>query len=83
MIKTCMNVSKVEENNFRYTGLDVETLQDEITMSMNDYVDSLAMIKYIRKVSGTEELTKLEQKQCRKYEGKLNWLAQSTRPDRC
>ena len=23
-IKTCMNVSKMEENNFRYTGLDVD-----------------------------------------------------------
>ena len=50
---------------------------------MNNYVDSLTKIKDIRKASGAEELTKLELKQRRKYVGKLNWLAQSTRPDLC
>ena len=71
-IKTCMNVSKVEENNFRYTGLDVERCLDGITVSMDYYVDSLAQIKDIRKVSGTEDLTKLELKQYRKMVGKFN-----------
>ena len=80
-IKTCMNVSKVEEDKFRFTGLDVERRTDGIVVSMNDYVDSLEEVKNIRKESGMTELTKLEMKQYRKYVGKLNWLAQSTRPD--
>lgn len=49
-IKTCMNVSKVEENDFRNTGLDVERYSDRIIVSMDDYVDSLAKIKEIKKV---------------------------------
>ena len=71
-IKTCMNVSKVEENNFRYTGLDVERCPDGILVSMDDYVHSLAEVKEIRKVSGTENLTKLELKQYRKIVGMFN-----------
>ena len=31
-IRTCMNVSKVEENNLSYTGLDVERRPDGISV---------------------------------------------------
>ena len=80
-IKTCMIISKVEENNSRYTGLDVERHHDGITMSMDDYNDSLAEIKDIWMVSGTEDLTKLELNQYRMIVRKFNCLAQSTRQD--
>ena len=50
---------------------------------IDDYVDSLTEVKEIRKVSGTEELTKLEMIEYRKVVGKFNWLAQSTRIDLC
>ena len=59
-IKTCKNISKVEENNFRYTGLDVERCPDGITVPMDDCVDTFAEIKDIRKASGTEDLSKFD-----------------------
>ena len=71
----CMKESKVEENNFRYTGLDVKRCLDGITGFMDYYVDSLAEIKDIRKASGTENLTKLKLKQYRMMVGKFHWLA--------
>ena len=40
----------------------MERQTDGITVSMDDYVDSLADIKEIRKASGTEDLGKLELK---------------------
>ena len=82
-IKKCMCVSKVERNVFRFTGLDIKKKSDGISISMDDYVESLQEVKEIRKASGTELLTKLEMKQYRKMIGKINWLAQSTRPDLC
>ena len=50
---------------------------------MNDYMDSLEEVINVRKEPGKTELTKLELKQYRKYVGKLNWFAQSTKPDLC
>ena len=61
--------------NFIYASVNVERCPDGITVSMDDYVDSLAEITDIRKVSGTEDLTKLELKQYRKMVGNFNWLA--------
>ena len=81
VIETCKNVYKVKENNFRYTGLDVERHPGEISVSMDDYVNSLLEVKKIRKVSGALDFIKLEMIQYRKMAGKFNWLAQSTRPD--
>ena len=80
-IKRKFTVSKVEENNFRFTGLDVKTNDEHIEISMEDYADSINEIKEIRKASRTEKLTKAELKEYRKYTGKLSWLAQGTRPD--
>ena len=58
-IRECMNVSKVEEDSFRYTGLYVERQSDGITVLMDDYVDGLAKVKMIWKVPGTEEYKKI------------------------
>ena len=48
---------------------------------MEDYADSIEDIKEIRKVKKDVPLTKIELKSFRKYVGKLNWLAENTRPD--
>ena len=40
-IKKKFTVSKVEENNFRFTGLDVKTNDEYIEISMEDYADSI------------------------------------------
>merc|ERR1712115_7961 len=80
-IKRKFTVSKVEENNFRFKGLDVKTNDEQIEISMEDYADSINEIKEIRKDNRTEKITKAELKEYRKYTGKLSWLAQGTRPE--
>ena len=74
-------VSKVEEDEFRFTGLDVKAKNGKIEVSMEDYASSVEPIEEIRKAERTEKLTKLELKEYRKYIGKISWLAQGTRPD--
>merc|ERR1712163_71437 len=48
-IEEKFTVSKVEEDNFRFTGLDVKTKNRKIEISMEDYAESIQEIKEIRK----------------------------------
>ena len=74
-------MSKAEEDEFRFTGLDVKAKNGKIEVSMEDYASSVEPITEIRKAERTENLTKLELKEYRKYTGKISWLAQGSRPD--
>ena len=76
-----LTVSKIERDNFRYTGIDVKTVEDGIEVEMEDYVESLEEVREIRKADRDDPLTKTELKVFRKMTGKLSWLANSTRPD--
>ena len=42
-----LTVSKIERENFRYTGIDVKTVEDGVEIDMQDYVDSLEEVKEI------------------------------------
>ena len=75
-------ISKVEYDNFRYTGQDISSAGDSsIHIEMKNYVESLEDIKEIRKANKEEDLTKTEFKEYRKVTGKISWLADSTRLD--
>ncbi len=80
-IRKELNVSKVEKNKYRFTGIDIEKKKDGIVMSMEDYAESIEEIKEIRKEKKSEMLTKIENKLYRKYVGKISWLAENCRPD--
>ena len=77
-------MSKVEEDVFRFTGLDMKVVTDGIKILMEDYSQSFKDIIDIRKVDyRNEELSKLEMKMYRKMTGKIAWLTNSIRPDIC
>ena len=46
-LSAALVVSKVEDDKYRYTGIDIRRLKDEIEISMDDYANSLqgAMIE--------------------------------------
>ena len=79
-IKVALDISKVEDNKFRFTGIDVKEINGKIEISMEDYAKSLEPIE-VRDGRKDEILTREEMKILRKYVGKLNWLAANTRPD--
>ena len=81
MVEKELTISKVERDNFCYTGLDISTVTDGFEIEMADYVDSLEDVKEIRKTDKDDDLTKQEIKKYRKVIGKLSRLANSTRPD--
>ena len=44
-----LTISKIEEDDFRYTGIDASTIDCGIQLEMKDYIDSLEEVKEIRK----------------------------------
>ena len=57
-----LTVSKIEEDCFRFTGLEIKKVDDGIEVSMKDYAESLEDIGDIRMTDRNEPLTKLEMK---------------------
>ena len=55
-------VSKVKENEFRFTRLDVKTEKGKLEVSMEDYEKSVEPIEETRKEDINEKITKLELK---------------------
>ena len=75
-----LTVSKIKEDTFRFTGLDVKVMNNSIEVSKEDYKNSLKEIQHIRKVEDRlEPLSKLEMKEYWKMTSKIAWLANSTR----
>ena len=76
-----LTVSKVEQNSFGFTGVDVKKTENSIEVSMEDYVESLQEVKNIRTAKKNDELLPSEMKLFRGYTGKIAWLADNVRPD--
>ena len=72
-IRKALDISKVEDSKFRFTGIDVEQFDDRIEISMDDYAASLEDIA-IREDKSDEKLNREEMRVLRKYVGKLSWL---------
>ena len=60
-VSTVLDVSKVEDDKFRYTGIDIKKVKNGIEISMDEYAESLEEIK-IREDKSDEELTRDELK---------------------
>lgn len=76
-------VGKFEENVFSYVGFEIEQIESGIMLQQNQYVDNIEnpCISSQRLSQKKEELTNTEYTQLRSIVGRLNWVAQGTRPD--
>ena len=45
MVEIELTVSKIETDNFLYTGLDISIVSDRINIKMKDYVESVQDVK--------------------------------------
>ena len=58
MISDRFNMSKICNGEFRFCGLDIRLQKDgRITVSMDDYVDSIQPMEIDKKRKRTEEIT--------------------------
>ena len=78
-----MEISKIEKETFRFTGIDISRSKDkrEIMVSMQEYADSIKEVGEIRNAKDDEELMILERRILKKITGKISWLAEGCRPD--
>jgi hypothetical protein len=60
--------------------LSTGTVENGITISMEEYAKSMMIIEDIREAKAEDPLTKTEMKMYRKYTGKLSWLVVNTHP---
>ena len=74
-------ISKREKGNFKYTGVNVRKVGNEILLDQSDYAETLEELKVDPTDDNKRPLTREEYKQFRGATGKLNWLAEMTRPD--
>ena len=44
-VSAVLDISKVEDDKFRFTGIDIRKMEDGIEISMDDYADSLEKIR--------------------------------------
>ena len=74
---------KLEQKNFTYVGLEIDQDRTGITVTQNEYIDSLEMIEISseRAKKKTDLLSKSELTSYRSAVGSLNWVVQTTRPD--
>ena len=80
MFESHLTVSKVEDNEFRYCGLDIKIEETKLEVSMEEYTLSLEEWP-VREGKKREHLNKDELKVFRKITGKISWLAMNCRPD--
>ena len=52
-----LDVSKVEDDKFKYTGIDIKKVENGIEISMDEYAESMEEIK-IREGKSDKELTR-------------------------
>ena len=69
-----LDITKLEDDMFRFNGIDVFKEEDRVIVDIQEYVWSLEKLE-VTKGSLEEEFTAAELKVYRKYTGKLSWLA--------
>ena len=70
-IKEALEISKIKDNEFRFTRIDVKGIDRRIEISMEVYAKSIETVE-IKNGKQDEQLTREEMKILRKYIGKLN-----------
>ena len=80
-IKTAFKFSKIEQNEFRFCGIDIKVSEDGIMMGQNEYVNNIDEIDLEKGADNEKPLNKQEFKNYRKATGQIIWAASQTRPD--
>ena len=80
MIET-FNISRENQINFKYLGLQVNQLNEKICLNQSVYEEGIETIQLEGTNDSIRKLTKNEQDNLRSVVGQILWLANQTRPD--
>ena len=74
-------ISQEESAKFKYIGLEICQLSNEIRVQQSSYIKSIDKINIVKSRIKTDDLTDEESHQLRAAAGQLNWVSNQTRPD--
>ena len=80
MVRGEFVISKIKYGKFRYTGLDINSVGDKITIDQNFKLQELSQFE-ISEFFGMGKLDDKGIKTLQRIIGQLGWLASQTRPD--
>ena len=80
-IKTAFKFSKIEQDEFRFCGIDIKVSENGIMMGQNEYVKNIDEIYIEKGAEDGKPLNLPEFKDFRKATGQIIWAASQTRPD--
>ncbi len=80
-LKRIFVIKSEETGKFRYLGFDVIKTKDNVKLAQDEYVKDLTTVNYDCHNSFKEKLSDVEETKVRGAIGKINWLANHTRPD--
>ena len=80
-LKTEFKIGQESEMNFKYVGLSVKQIKDEIKVNQDNYISSIEPIKIRKDRHQDSELTDEEKAELKSLSGKMIWAASQTRPD--
>ena len=72
---------KIENEKFKFTGLNIQQNKNEIVIDQDDYVKSLEPISIDKASNKDEKLSMKKFKEYRRLTGQLSWASENTRPD--
>ena len=81
ILDEALTISKIEDDSFRFCGVDLKLIDGSIEVSMEDYTESLEEVLLHPGKRKKEELNDKEMTAFRKITGKISWLSSICRPD--
>ena len=72
---------KIEVENFKFTGLNIQQTAEGILVDQNEYIQSIKPIKIDKFADKNTKLSNDKFAQYRALTGQLSWAAENTRPD--
>ena len=82
-IRIEFKTSKEEKETFKYLGLNIKRVKDEIQIHQDEYINEVRPVEINRerKLALGDKLSSKETRQLRGIAGQLNWVSSQTRPD--
>ena len=74
-------IRRTEEETFTYIGLQIETVEQGITVSQEEYIKEKMSPAQLNGGKNSRPLDKEESKLLQRLTGQINWAATQTRPD--
>ena len=80
-LQSIFKISKMEEEAFKYLGINLTQVDGELLLEQKQYVNSINALPVPAKSAGTHDIGEALKKNYKSLVGQLNWACGTSRPD--